>query len=132
MSRVELTRLYWEGKGNLLVRCWMYLKMANNAVNEFRTYGYILTGLYVGTPYLHDRWLLTISILLGIVVVSVPMMVLFGRWLLYRANPAMEYANKVKGSPYQYRVEDATIETAEHLKEIKDLIHENFTNRDKS
>src|SRR3990167_8027512 len=97
----------------------MYLRMANGAMNEFRSYGYMLVGIYIGTPYLQDHWLIAGALLFGIIVVSVPLMILFGRWLLYKAQPAQEYAQKTRGSPYQYKVEDATIATEGHLKEIK-------------
>ena len=120
--RIDLLQTYWEGTTNRIARYWMYLRMANSAMNEFRSYGYILTGIYIGTPYLHDKWVITFSILGGIVIISIPIMIYFGRWLLYKAQPAQEYAQKTKGSPYQYKVEDATIETSGHLKEIKELL----------
>lgn len=119
MDRIDLLAKYWEGPTNKLARGWMYIRMANSAMNEFRSYGYMVVGIYIGTPYLQNHLLQAFFVLAGIISISIPLMIIFGRWLLYRANPAMEYANKVKGSPYQYKVEDATIATEEHLREIK-------------
>lgn len=119
--RIDLLQKYWEGRTNRIARYWMYLRNANSAMNEFRSYGYILTGLYLGTPFLHGKWLLTLSILGAIVIISIPLMIFFGRWLLYKAQPAQEYAQKTKGSPYQYKVEDSTIEMAANIKFIKEL-----------
>lgn len=122
MERIDLLNKYWEGNGNLLVRCWMYIKMANSALNDFRSYAYVLTGIYLGTPYLQDNLFIAISAIVGISCVAVPIMILFGRWLLYKAGPAMEYASKIKGSTYQYLVEDATLDTEKHLKDIRNFL----------
>lgn len=117
-QKIELLSKYWEGKQNKFSRYWMYFRLANGAINEFKSYAYVLTGIYATTPYLREHLVVTgIVLSIGIVIV-IPMMLAFGHWLLYRANPASEYASATKGSVYGFKGVEATIETAENTREI--------------
>lgn len=124
----EFTQKYWEGNSNKFVRYWMYFRLANGSVNEFKSYAYVLTGIYLGTPYLQQHIFVAGIALIMLVTISTPIMILFGRWLLHRAAPASEFVSATKGSVYGFKGIEATIETSESTKEILKEIKELKTN----
>ena len=122
MERIDLLAKYYEGGSNKFTRYWMYFRMANGAVNEFKSYFYVLTGIYVATPYLQSHILLATVVLGVLVTISVPLMIVFGHWLLHKASPATEYASTVKGTVYGFDGVEAAIRTAKNTDKIVELI----------
>ena len=118
----EFTYKYWEGNANKFVRYWMYFRLANGSMNELKSYAYVATGIYIGTPYLQEHWVIAGLALMSLGVVSVPLMVLFGRWLLHRAAPASEYVSATKGSVYGFKGVEAQISTSKDVKKILELL----------
>lgn len=120
-TRIDMLSRYFEGPVNKFSRFWLYLQRGNGLANEFKSYAYVFVGLYVGTPYLQNHWLVAGAVFLGIMSVVVPLLILLGRWHIQRVEPANAYLLATK-SPFGTKPVEAAIATAQHLKEIKEWI----------
>lgn len=103
---------YWEGRENFIVRYYVYAKNGLNAVNDLK---YLVAGIvafYVVLKLDNPWWML------GIGLVSIPLLIVVGRWQLYRANKIQEYINTTRGSVLGYNGYNMQIDTLETLKLI--------------
>ena len=117
--------LYWEGKENFLIRYWTYLDRGLDIFNKFKYYlGFPLAAVAI-FPFMKDHMIW----LVGLVIVGLPILILIGRYQLHKISKTTEYVNAISGSIFQFKPMELTIEQVKILKEIKELLDENFSHR---
>ena len=113
---------YWDGKSNFLVRMYIYAQLGLAAINNAK---YLVAGIitiYVILKFTNPLWMLAVGI------ISIPFLILIGRWQMHKANKIQEYANTTKGTVLGYQGWNVSIETLNTLKEISaklDKLHGN-------
>lgn len=107
---------YWDGTSNRLVRYWVYLDRGLSLVNQARYLILGILGLYAVLKLTDPAWMAVMF------VVSVPSLIVMGRWHLYRVSKPQEFINNTRGSIVGYRSYNLSIETLETLKQIRDKL----------
>ncbi len=122
----EKQPLYWEGRSNIFVRLITYAKIGVNQVNDYKYIGAAIFGVYYALKLSNPWWLL----LMGLV--SLPLLILLGRWWLYRGAKASEFVTTQKGSVLKYDAYNIQVEILEELKRLnnKTLLHKNGSTND--
>ncbi len=104
--------IYWEGRENLFVRCWVYLNRGLDFVNQARYWIVGTLGIYAVLKLVNPLWIA------AIVMVSAPILILIGRWHLYRVAKTQEFIITTKGSVLGYKNYNLAVQQVELLKEI--------------
>ena len=114
----ELGLNYWEGKENLLIRYWTYIKRGLGVFNEFKYYIALPYATYYTIPFMKgDLWWIPLMIVTGL-----PVLLIIGRYDLYKIAKTTEYVNAINGSIFQFKPMEMNIEQINLLKEIRDLL----------
>jgi hypothetical protein len=104
--------IYWEGKENLLIRVWVYAQRGLGIINEFK---YLVAGImagYVILRFTNPWWMLVIGL------VSLPFIILLGRWQLHKVSRVSEWVGVQYGSVLGYNNYNLSIRTVELLEDI--------------
>lgn len=103
---------YWEGRENMLVRFYIYAQMGLNAVNNLKYLVAAIIALYVVLKLTNPMWMVAIGL------VSIPCLIVLGRWQLYRVNKINEYVTQTKGTVLGYNSYNMQVRTIELLESI--------------
>ena len=98
---------YWEGKANILVRYWVYLYRGLDFINQARYLVIGILGLYAVLKLTNPMWLLAMF------SVSVPTLVLVGRWQLYKVSSTQEYITTILGTVTGYGTYNLALKNVE-------------------
>ena len=114
--RENYNRRYDKGLLNFGVRQYFYLSRGLDLVNSFRYVGAAIFAIYFALKLTSWWWLLIIF------AVSIPILILAGRFWTHRMAKALE-ANTIYFSSYfgRYNI-DLSEKTVSLLEEIKDLL----------
>ena len=110
---------FWEGKTNILVRLWTYAKRGLDIVNDFKYLGAGIFASYYTLKLVNPIWMVMMF------VVALPILILIGRWHLFRASKTQEFVTTVKGSVLGYDSFNIQVEILEKLEEINKKLDEN-------
>lgn len=102
----------WQGKQNILIRLFTYAKVGLQQVNDYKYIGAAIFGIYYTLKLHHWIWLVVMG------VVSVPILILLGRWWLYKGSKASEFVTTQKGSVLGYNQYNIAVRTMELLESI--------------
>ena len=108
----EYVPIYWEGKENILIRLWVYAQRGLGIINEFK---YLVAGImagYVILKFTNPWWMLLIGF------ISLPFIIILGRWQLHKVSKVSEWVGTQYGSVLKYNSYNLQIETVELLKSI--------------
>lgn len=113
---------FWEGKENIFVRLLTYSKVGVNQLNDYKYVGATIFGLYYTFKLENPIWLFVM------VIISLPLILLLGRWWLHKGAKSSEYVTTQKGTVLGYGAYNAQIEIVDRLDEIIKLLKdETFT-----
>lgn len=100
----EYANEYWDGMSNLFIRHFSYLRQGLGLVNEAKNYFLIVFGTMWTAEYinffgykLNSNWILIAGI------VGIPILVLIGRWDLFKATKSRQYITTIHGSITQFQ-----------------------------
>jgi hypothetical protein len=108
----ELTPKYWEGRENILIRLWIYTQRGLGMVNEWK---YLVAGImagYVILKFTNPLWMLVIG------AISLPILILLGRWQLHKVAKVSEWVGVQHGSVLGYNSYNLQVRTLETLEAI--------------
>ena len=103
---------YWEGNQNIVNRYWTYLKKGLDLITEARYLIISILGGYAVLKFTNPLWLV------GMFLVSIPILIVVGRWYLIKVSKAQEFVTTVKGSVLGYKPYNLTLKQTELLEEI--------------
>lgn len=99
----EYLREYWEGASNSFARYFTYLQRGFGLVNEAKNYFLIVFGTIWTAKYItfmgytiNSMWILVAG------VTGLPMLLLAGRWDLFKLSKSKEFAVTQHGSVIKY------------------------------
>lgn len=104
----ETLRRYWEGPSNVFARYYTYMQRGLGLFNEMKNYLLLAFGTYwtVKTMSLWNKTGLSDSVLIMILAilgaVGLVVLVLIGRWDLFKLSKAREFAQTQHGSVTGY------------------------------
>lgn len=104
---------FWEGRSNIFVRLITYAKIGVNQINDYKYIGAAIFGVYYTFKLSNPIWLIVMGL------VSLPLIILLGRWWLYKGSKASEFVTTQKGSVLGYNQFNAQVKIIELLEEIK-------------
>jgi hypothetical protein len=120
--RSEYTKTYDQGILNHGVRAWFYLQKGLNLINEFK---YLVAGILAlyYTLQFDSYW-----ILIGIFVVSIPVLTFIGWFHTHKMSKAMEWTAMVFSSYFARYNVDLNEKTADHTEKntklLEAILHE--------
>lgn len=119
----EMRVKYWDGRTNLLVRYWTYLREGLNLINESKNYLLLVFGSFwtakvitIAGYTINPNW----TILAG--VLGIPTLTLLGRWNLYKANKPREYLVTNETTVTGYGAYNMSVRQVEQNDEIITLL----------
>ena len=107
---------YWEGHENRLIRLWVYTQRGLQMINEFK---YLVAGIlaiYALLKFHTPIWMLIV------VVVSIPPLIILGRWQLRKIQRVSEWVGNMYGSVVGFRQYNCEIEMLKNLREINEKL----------
>lgn len=116
--RAELKKIdnyipeYWEGNENILVRLWTYLYRGLDFINQGRYLIIGILGIYALLKFTNPLWMA------GMFIIAVPILIVLGRWHLYRVSKVQEFVTTIKGSVLGYNSYNVSVEGVELLQGI--------------
>ena len=102
----------WEGRQNVFNRYWTYLKKGLDLITEARYLIISILGGYAVLKLTNPLWLVSMF------MVSIPILIIVGRWYLIKVSKAQEFVTTVKGTVLGYRPYNLTVEQNQLLKQI--------------
>lgn len=115
----EYIQRYWEGPSNAVARYYTYLQRGFGIVNESKNYFLIIFGSF---------WTAKAISILGVTVppelfliagaVGIPILVLVGRWHLFKASKSIEFMTALHGSVTGYQGFNIQVRQVEQNDEI--------------
>ena len=116
MNRDQERKTYWEGSENRIIRLWVYALRGLQMLNEFK---YLIAGLialFVILKIANPVWI-------GIgVIVSIPPLIILGRWQLKKAAKVDQWVSTEYGSVLKYNDYNIKVDTLKILKEISEKL----------
>ncbi len=103
---------YLEGKENFAIRMFYYLHNGVALLNEFRNLGLGIFALYFALKLANPLWLV------GMVLVSLPVLVLIGRYNVHRMAKVNEYLNTKFSTHYALKTYELNEKTVKLLSNI--------------
>ena len=99
----EYTNKYWEGPSNMFARYYTYWQRGMSLLNEARLYFYLIGGGLFTAEFI-DVFGYKIPVELVIVgaALGIPMIIIAGRWDLFKLSKAREYATTTNGTITQF------------------------------
>ena len=120
----EYASKYWDGTSNTVVRYYAYLQRGFALFNETKNYLMLIFGVY-WTAKSMEWWLATgysngfLIIVLGIAATfGIGVLLVAGRWHLFKASKSIEYITQINGSVTQYQGYNMAVRQLELLEEI--------------
>ena len=112
----NLIPAFWEGKQNVFNRYWTYLQNGLNLITEAR---YLIISILGGYAVLKltNPWLMVLMFL-----ISIPILIVAGRWYLYNVKKVQEFVTVTKSSVLGYKPYNVTVETLDELKGLREDI----------
>lgn len=121
---IDLRRKYWIGRENFFIRQVTFLRSGLDLLNEAKNYILMLFGAY-WTVRSMDWWLKTglselwLLMFIGIgCVIGLVVLLLVGRWNMFRADKARSYISQQHASPTQYQGHNMQVVSVQLLEEI--------------
>ena len=112
---------FWEGNQNMLVRYWTYLHRGLDLINQAKYWIAGVIAMYVMFKLSNPLWMAVMFIL------STPVLIIVGRWHLYKASKPQEFIIAQKGTVLGYKPYNMQIRQLELLEEIlKELKNEDI------
>lgn len=108
----EYVPIYWEGRQNILIRLWTYTKIGLQQINEFKYVAAAIFGIYYTFKLANPFWLIVMFF------ISIPCLILIGRWWLHRGAKTAEWVNTHFGSVIGYNSYNLQIKQTELLEKI--------------
>lgn len=115
----EFKKEYWEGKSNAFVRYWIYLNEGFEVVNKAKNYFLIVFGTFwtatavkIWGYEINADWILVAG------CIGFPLLILVGRWMLYKAAKPQEFMRAYKASILGYTVYNMQVRQVELLESI--------------
>ncbi len=109
---IEYVPEYWEGKQNILVRCWIYLSTGLDFFNQGRYLILGVLGLYAVLKFTNP------FLMVLMFAISLPILTILGHWKFYKVNKTQEYVNVKKATVTGYNGYNMTVEQTRLLGEI--------------
>lgn len=110
----EMRHRYWDGRANLLVRYWTYLRGGLGLVNEAKNYLLLVFGSFwtakvivIAGYSINPNWTIAAGF------IGVPCLIWIGRWQLYKANKTQEYMTQNVATITGYNSYNMAIDTLE-------------------
>ena len=120
MEKIEdLIPEFWEGKQNIFNRYWTYLKKGLDLITEARYLIISILGGYAVLKLTNPWWLAVMFI------VSIPILIVAGRWYLYKVSRVQEFVTTIKGSVLGYKPYNLSVEQVDLLKQILNELKNN-------
>lgn len=119
----EYTQKYWEGPTNRFARYYIYLQRGFGLVNEAKNYAFIIFGSVLTVEFVDffgykiSSWWIIVAGIIGI-----PILLLAGRWDLFKLSKAREFATVQHGSVTRYDSYNMTVRMIEQQDEIIKLL----------
>lgn len=118
IMKTELKRIdeyvpqYWEGRKNILIRYYIYALKGLGQVNEFKYLAAGILATYYTLKFTNPIWMLWIF------SISIPVLIIIGRWQLHKVSKVTEWVNTQFGSVNGYNGYNMQIEQIELLEKI--------------
>lgn len=114
----EYVPSYWEGPKNILIRYYVYAQRGLSLINDFK---YLVAGImagYVILKFASPIWMLWIGL------ISLPILILIGRWQLHKVQKVSEWVGTQFGSVTKYNSYNMSIRQLEILEEILKILRD--------
>lgn len=108
---------YWEGHSNILVRYWVYLSRGLDFVNQGRYLILGILGIYAVLKLANPIWLVVMF------VVCTPVLILLGRWNLYKVAQSQEFIVTTRGTVTGYGSYNLAVKNVELQEQILEALH---------
>lgn len=119
----EYIKQYWEGRSNSFARYFTYWQRGMGWLNEGRLYFYLVGGgIFTAKFITVFGYQIPIEWIMILAVVGIPLIILIGRWDLYKFNKAREFATVQHGSITKYDNFNMTVRMVEQNDEIIKLL----------
>ena len=103
---------YWEGKENIFVRYWVYLNRGLDMITQARYLILGILGLYAVLKFTNPIWMAVMFF------ISLPILIIIGRWQLYKVSKTQEFITNTKGTVLGYTGYNMQVRTIELLEQI--------------
>ena len=113
-----LAEEYWHGGKNVLVRYYLYAQRGLSLINDFKYLGAGIFGLYILAKFTNPIWILLMT------AVSLPPLIILGRWQLYRVSRIGEWVSRQFGTVLGYNEYNMYVKQTELQKKILDKLDE--------
>lgn len=121
----ELLNEYWEGKSNTFVRYYAYAQRGIGLLNEFKYYFIFLFSGYWTVKFteivgirINPAWVVVAGVL------GIPVLILIGRWHLYKAQKPIEYVTTMNGSIQKFGMYNMGVRQIELLEDLNKNINQ--------
>lgn len=94
---VEYLRKYWDGPSNMFARYYSYWQRGLGLVNEAKYYLIAIFGGTLLSGFKPDLWMTVTA-----AIIAPPIIILAGRWDLYKLSKAREFIQAQHGSITQW------------------------------
>lgn len=102
-SSIENLRKYWDGPSNRFSRYFTYWQRGMGWLNEARLYLYLLGGGIFASEFIEVfGYKIPVELIMIGAALGIPIIVLIGRWDLFKLNKAREFINSQYGSVIGY------------------------------
>ncbi len=111
MSNDKNTK-YWDGPLNKFCRYWFYINKSVEIFNQFKYLFALIFGVYFTLKLTNPIWLL------GMIILSIPMLLVFGYFYVHHISKVLEWLNvefSTHWSRYSFELQENI------LKELKQL-----------
>ena len=116
----ELKQKYWNGNKNKSIRYFFYANRGLELFNSFRYLFMLAFGVYYALHLTNPLWLV------AMVIISLPVLAIFGYIYVHHMNKVMDYLNiefATHWGRYSYTLLEKQIQLLEHI--LDGMTHDN-------
>ena len=122
MEGENLQGEYWEGRINLLVRLWIYLRAGLNQANEFKYLAAAIVGLFIFLR--SDYGIDNLYVIGALGMLCAPPLMLLGRWQLFRVTKIQDWVSTQHASIFGYTGYNMSVKQTELAAKTVELLEE--------
>ena len=106
----ENLRRYWEGPSNRFARYFTYWQRGMGWLNEGRLYFYLFGGGLFAAEFIEVfGYKIPVEAIIFAAIIGIPIIIILGRWDLFKFNKAREFVTTQHGSITQYQGFNMTV-----------------------